>query len=154
MYASVLTPVERTPHGTLSAAMRDGCRRVFERTGVRAFLDRKCGIVIFGYGDTTCRVDLLDITVPVKRASGTPAGFCPLLDKFTVDDVCRLVGLSRVDWKLKELWHRQNLRARHYETARAADALAEDQSQEVLRRMRFEKDKLHQGRHYRRSVTV
>lgn len=154
MYASVLTPVERTPHGTLSAAMRDGCRRVFERTGVRAFLDRKCGIVIFGYGDTSCRVDLLDITVPVKRASGTLGGFCPLLDKFTVDDVCRLIGLARVDWKMKLHWQNQHKINAQYDKARASEALADDQSREVLRLMDFEKDKLHQGRHYRRSVTV
>jgi hypothetical protein len=154
MYSRVLTPVDRTPFGLLSAEMREGCRRVFDRTGVRAFFDRLRQCVVFGYGDTSSRVDLLDISTPIKRRSGASAGFDPHLDRFTVDDVCRLVWLSRIPDSVKERWRKGHEVEKKYREDQAKEAYAEERVKPTLDRMAFDAEKLHQGRHYRRSVTV
>jgi len=129
------------------------CRRITGRTNTVAYFDRFRSAVCFGY-ETNGIPTLLDILVPLYRSSGADAGFDPVLDRYSEDDVVTLIQLGKVDPKLKAKWARWHENRRKTEAEKERDKMLEDGRSEVAARMQSRRERMAMGRYYRGRAVV
>lgn len=133
-------------------ALAEACNRITGRTNTVAYFDRFRSAMCFGYEKNGVPT-LLDILVPMYRPSGADAGFDPVLDRYSEDDVVTLIQLGKVDPKLKAKWALWHEVTRQSAADRERERIIEEGRSEVVARMRRNRERATMGRYYRgRSV--
>lgn len=78
---------------------------VFIRSGARMWVNIESAQYVFGYTRPSGGMALVGHPdIRMYRGDDTPNLFDPALDAFSVDDLCYLIGLGKVDPKAKEWW--------------------------------------------------
>lgn len=135
--------------------IREACARICSRTGAEAFIDTRRRKVNFGYsrdGD----VSLLDIVAPLYRGptATVEAGFDPILDAYSEDEVVRLIRLARVPVRIKDQWKRYTETERKSAESRATERRIQDKTPQVEEFLRRRRERRGMGRHFQRSRLV
>lgn len=129
------------------------CREVKARTGVDAFIDLFRRDISFGYecgGD----VRLFDINCPLYRGAGVEAGFDPVFDKKSVDDVVYLVQLARVGESRKARWRANREAEGKKDDAEVVGRTIEEGSREVEEVFNRQHERRGLSRHFQKSHLV
>lgn len=121
--------------------------------GVTAYIDTFRRAVCFGYHNGG-NPNLLDIVVPLYRGTITEAGFDPVLDRFSEDEVVRLIRLARVPVRIKDQWRKYTETTRASDAKEAAGRLAQDKAPQVEEFLRRRRERRGMGRHFKRSQIV
>ena len=128
-------------------------RRITDRTNTVAYFDRVRNSVCFGYERDGVPI-LLDILVPLNRPSGADAGYDPVLDQYSEDDVVTLIQLGKVDPRLKAKWRQWRENSKQSTAKQDLGRMIEENKKDNERRLEKKYERYSMGRHYRGRALV